>query len=322
MSVPNPTPGRSRIESLDQFRGWAIVAMILVDFLGRFHSMPETFRHHRIGFSFADTVAPFFIFVVGTGFCISFHRRVREDGLAAARRAALQRYLILVLIGVFVYGPDLRMHVWDALTDIGFAGLLCLPVIGRGLGYRLGAAVLYLVLFQSISDLTPYGNWLSHNSIDGGPLGPLSWAFPLILGTVVWDYYREGKRKVIMCSLIWGLSLTAVGFALSYHWPFSQRMMSCSYAVASSGLCFLAFLVFYLVADVWKRPLPHLTTIGKNALTVYVLHLLLVMVWHDQGQIFPKEASPWVALAGFVAIYFGCYAVALYMERHDYFIRI
>ena len=292
--------------------------MILVNYLGRFQAMSETFRHHRVGFSFADTVAPYFLFMVGIGFRLSYVKRRENDGPGAARRAALWRYLLLIAVGIYVYGPDFRMDVWDALTDIGLAGLLALPVIGLGLGPRLAAAVLYLALFQVLSDFTPYGVWLWDNSINGGPLGAMGWVFPLLLGSLVADLYPRRVRTVVATTLGWGVGLGVAGWALSFLWPFSQRMMSCSYAVASTGLCFLTVLFFYLIADVWKRPLPHLSTLGKNALTIYIAQQFLVSVWHGH---FPEDTGLWAALAGFTAIYGGCYALAAFLDRKGYSLR-
>jgi predicted acyltransferase len=59
-----PPLAADRIVSLDQFRGWAIFFMVLVNFLGEYRSMPKTMRHHEWGLSFADVVVPAFLFAV------------------------------------------------------------------------------------------------------------------------------------------------------------------------------------------------------------------------------------------------------------------
>ncbi|HQH69808.1 MAG TPA: heparan-alpha-glucosaminide N-acetyltransferase domain-containing protein [Candidatus Hydrogenedentes bacterium] len=85
-------PPATRLPMLDQLRGYAIFGMILVNYLGHFDVMPWAFRHHKTGFSYADTIAPLFIFLVGMGFRMSFQRRAVEKGLCGARRDALRRY--------------------------------------------------------------------------------------------------------------------------------------------------------------------------------------------------------------------------------------
>ena len=80
--------------------------------------MPETFRHHLIGFSFADSVAPFFIFIAGVGFRISFLRNAEASGVPDAKEKALFRFLVLTAIGIFflprsaISGvmPAMRIH--------------------------------------------------------------------------------------------------------------------------------------------------------------------------------------------------------------------
>jgi predicted acyltransferase len=38
--------GRGRIVSLDQFRGYTVVGMLLVNFLGSCDAVPAIFKHH------------------------------------------------------------------------------------------------------------------------------------------------------------------------------------------------------------------------------------------------------------------------------------
>ena len=315
---------KKRWESLDQFRGWSVAGMLLVNFLGYFRIMPETFRHHLSGFSFADAVAPFFIFIVGAGFRLSFLKNAETSGVPNAKKKALIRFLILAAIGVFFYGPDFRMDAWDALTYIGLAGTLAVPLINLSAVMRCGIATLYLLAFQCVSDWTPYGAWLwNRNSVNGGPLGLLSWVFPLACGTLVADWYWKNERvsRFIWRALGCGLFLTILGYALSVFWPFSQRAMTCSYAVCSSGISILAVLVFYLLADVWRKPLPHLSLLGRHALAVYLVQNVLVSSWHNTKFLFNKDSGIAVALLGFAAIYCGCYCVARYLEKNRYFIK-
>lgn len=53
-----------RIASIDQYRGNAVFGMIFVNFLGQFDSMPSMLKHHHYGMSYADTIAPLFMFAV------------------------------------------------------------------------------------------------------------------------------------------------------------------------------------------------------------------------------------------------------------------
>lgn len=315
---------KKRWESIDQFRGWSVAGMLLVNFLGYFRVMPETFRHHLTGFSFADVVAPFFIFIVGVGLRLSFLKNTEINGSFYGKKRAATRFLMLTAIGIFFYGPDFKVNIWDALVDIGLAGVLMVPVINLSAVMRCGIAALYLLAFQCVSDWTPYGAWLfNRGSIDGGPLGPLSWIFPLAWGTLVADWYWKNVRasKFILNALLCGLSLTFLGYALSVFWPFSQRAMTCSYSVCSSGISILAILVFYLVVDIWRKPFPHLALLGRHALVIYLVQNVLISSWLDAQNLFNKDSGVIVAMLGFAGIYCGCYCVARYLDKNRYFIK-
>ena len=56
-----------RIDSIDQFRGYTVAGMIVVNFLGVCYmtSEPAILRHHNTYFSYADTIMPSFMFACG-----------------------------------------------------------------------------------------------------------------------------------------------------------------------------------------------------------------------------------------------------------------
>jgi len=321
------TTGTGRIASLDQFRGWAISAMILVNYLGHYNSMPEAFRHHREGMTFADIVVPAFLFAVGIGYRLTFLRRMQSVGIWSARWAAVRRYVTLIIVGYLVYGVDygephfwaeLNWNFWDALVDIGFAGLLALPFIERGPATRLCVGLLYCGIFQGLYDFAGYGEWVRGNSIDGGPLGPLTQAFPLLLGTVAYDLLAlRDRKRFIAGALVLGIVCAAVGYGLSFRWVFSQRYGTASYLIFSAGVCMLIYLAFYLIADVGRFSIPTLTPIGRNALTLYVAQQFLLEVHR-----LPETTPALTALAAFAALYAALYAAARYLDRSGYYIRL
>lgn len=314
-----------RLSSIDQFRGFAIFGMILVNYLGHFEVIPETMKHPRYGMTFANAIAPYFIFVVGMGFKISLSRRIDRIGPKAAYWQAIQRYFILILIGIVVYGPDPVTDMWDALVDIGFAGLITLPFIRKSKGFRITLAFIYLIIYQLLFAFSGYGEWTMAHSIDGGPLGPISWASILIFGTVQMDYLVENnQRSFIQKSLILGIPLLILGFGLSFLkpyeiWEFSQRSMTMAYPILASGLSILTFLGFYWLADVQKIQIPHLKILGWNPLVIYILQQILIIIY---GGYLPKTAPLWQALIGFILIYTICYLVARYLARHQIIIKI
>jgi predicted acyltransferase len=314
-----------RIASLDQFRGFAIFGMIFVNYLGRFDSVATTMKHPNYGMTFANAIAPFFLFVVGMGFRMSLENRIRKFGRSKSYRMALVRYLTLILIGIIIYGPDFKSGMWDALVDIGFAGLITLPFINSGKWIRITMALVFLIIYQSLFAFTGYGEWTMNHSIDGGPLGVLSWASVLIFGTVLMDDLSNlNSGAFIRRALISAAILMAAGFGLSLLvpanlWQVSQRSMTIAYPLLSTGLCYAVFVLFYWLADLKKIEIPHLTVLGINSLALYLVQYVLIEL---RGNLLDRKAPLWQALCGGVIVYLICFAVARYMARNKLFVKI
>jgi predicted acyltransferase len=319
------TSVNNRKLSIDQFRGFAIFTMIMVNYLNHFQVIPQTFKHPHYGMTFANAIAPYFLIAVGMGFRISFVKMVAKTGLRPAVIHSVKRYLILIFIGIVLCGPNLKCDIWDALVDIGFSGLLALPFILQTKTIRTIAAFSFLGLYQLLFIYAGYGEWTMANSIDGGPLGPLSWVSILLFGTVLYDYLNEcTSRNFIRNTLIFGITLMILGYLISLmqpqeFWQFSQRSMSMAYPIFASGLGFLTFLVFYIINDIYKIEIPHLTILGINPLLLYIVQNILIDL---HGNVLPSNAPLWQAISGFVIIYTLCYLVAHYLWRNKMVIKI
>jgi len=299
--------------------------MIMVNYLGHFEVIPDTFKHPRYGMTFANTIAPFFLIAVGMGFRISYVKMVASKGLRQAVLHSVKRYLILILIGIVLYGPDFKTDIWDALVDIGFSGLLALPFILSSKRVRTLAAFSFLAVYQLLFIYAGYGEWTMANSIDGGPLGPLSWVSILLFGTVLYDYLQErSPRDFVRYALVFGMGLTILGYLLSLMqpsevWQFSQRSMSIAYPILASGIGFLTYLLFYLVNDRLKVEIPHLTILGMNPLLLYIVQCILISMY---GSLLPDKAPLWQALLGYTVIYSLCYLVAHYLWRSRTIVKL
>jgi predicted acyltransferase len=328
-SILSPRPAE-RLLFLDQLRGYTIFGMILVNFLGGFRVMPGILKHHSDWMSYADTIAPLFLFVVGLGFRFSFQRKAEKAGLAAARWSSLKRYSLLIAVGIVLYGPHPKNwsgNWWDALVDIGFAGILALPFIEKSALVRALAAAGYMALYQAIFSWTGYGEWTVAESIDGGPLGIFAWVVPLLVGTLAWDWVEKGdSSRLFKNSILWGVGLGLLGIALHLpwgevkdRWVFSQSAMSSPYTLLSTGLCFVPFLFFYWLCHLKGKALPHLTRLGKNPLVLYIFHILLL---EAHGSIAGRGAPGWQALVAFAFFYGCCYAVAAWLDRQKIILKL
>ena len=317
-----------RIASLDQFRGWAIFSMVLVNFLGEYRSMPETLRHHEWGLSFADVVVPAFLFAVGVAYRLTFLRRMRRDGIWAARWAALKRNLVLLLVALVLYGsghiieggllPGLGRLCQSILGEIALASLLALPFIERGPVVRLVMALVYCGAFQAIYQFTGYGAWMQGNGYDSGPLGSLNRVCPLLMGTVMYDLLAQpDRRRLLGGAVALGVGAILVGYGLSLIWGFSKPFDAVPYVVFMAGICALVQLGFHQLADRARISIPTFTAVGRNALAIYVIQDFLL-----DRHMLPRETPAMIALAVFLVLYLALYVVARYLDRSGYYIRL
>ena len=259
---------------------------------------------------------------------------------------AAKRYAILFILGVAFYGPAYHIDWWDALTDIGLGGLLALPFINKKTWVRVTAACGYMIFYMGIYMGTGYGTEFMRRSMNGGPMGPFSWVFILLFGTIAYDLIAtHDRRKIVTQSLAWGVGLSVLGWILvplfkdwggEYYaqygpfWPLSKRWCIAPSMIWSTGLCFLTFLLFYWINDILKFQFPHLTILGENPLIIYVLQYSLLEMNHTYVDHLQER---WgfeqntlgdipIALIGFVIFYLFCYACAKRLHDQKIIVKI
>ncbi len=241
------TPQPDRLASLDQFRGYTVLGMFLVNFVGGKEHVADVLKHHHTYCSYADTIMPQFLLAVGFGMRLSFLRHQSRAGSAAAYRHFLKRCLALILLGVVVYHLTGNYSKWDdlttkftddpvkfllvtikrmpfeALVHIGVTSLFVLPVIAapgwaRALyAAAAGALHVWLSIDQGYYEWNwPYPRTTGYPvGIDGGPLGFLTWSIPLVAGTLAHDWVAARTQPVLRCVFV-GSALMALGIALAW----------------------------------------------------------------------------------------------------------
>ncbi len=228
----------SRVASLDQFRGYTVLGMFLVNFAAGFAVLPETIRHHHTHFSYADSIMPQFLFAVGFAMRLTFLRRWNSAGPWSAYRRLFVRVAGLLLFGVIYHGLTGSVKSWSELTQLGLSGffwtafqrqpfetlthiavtsLWVSPVIASWPIVRVVYAMLSAVLFWYLSQYHGYYTWVvTRPGIDGGPLGFLTWTTPLLVGTLAYDAVRAGTpQQVFARLLLGGVVLMLLGYGLS-----------------------------------------------------------------------------------------------------------
>lgn len=237
---PDPQPAPARLVSLDQFRGYTVFGMLLVNFVGSYAAVRAVFPilgHHHTYCSYADTIMPQFLFAVGFAYRLTFLRRRETHGTRAAYLHALRRNFGLLLVAFAVHNVGSSWQNWDntaqrdtvllrlvkqdffqTLGHIAVTSLWVLPVIACRPGTRLAFAVASGVLHLGLSYWFYY-RWVNTppNGVDGGPLGFLTWCIPLLVGTLAYDAYRATPSfpRLAAGLIFWGVLVMAVAYGLS-----------------------------------------------------------------------------------------------------------
>ncbi|MGO9469032.1 MAG: heparan-alpha-glucosaminide N-acetyltransferase domain-containing protein [Isosphaeraceae bacterium] len=254
MSTPAAPSTSARILSMDQFRGYTVAGMFLVNFVGGLIAFPEVLKHHnhRPYFSYADTIMPSFMFAAGFSYRLTALRRLAKGDRAKAYGHYIVRSLALVLVSLAMYAAEdlkidkkwsqmtpevvrefvamlFKANLWEVLAIIGVTQILILPVIAASLRVRTFAwitlAALHLAISYWFNFFFVYGkpNWMDDlwgltekSAWDGGFFGPIGWAIPMLFGTIAYDIVANRSSWSAAARLIGaGLALMAVGYALN-----------------------------------------------------------------------------------------------------------
>jgi predicted acyltransferase len=243
--MADSAPSPSRLASLDQFRGYTVLGMFLVNFVGSYTAIRAVWPilgHHHTYCSYADTIMPQFFFAVGFAYRLTFLRRVESGKSGSAYWHAIKRNLALFVVAFVVHSVGSRWESWSneeqmravllrwakqdlfqTLSHIALTSLWVLPVIAARPSVRVLFAIGSGLLHFGLSYWFNY-RWAntSPNGVDGGPLGFLTWTIPLLAGSLAFDAWRSSTGGVHAARRLisWGLVIMALGYGLScLHLP-------------------------------------------------------------------------------------------------------
>jgi len=299
--------------SLDAFRGFAILGMLLVNDKAFGPATPSHLTHAGWsgGIHFADMIFPWFLFIVGVTIPLVAASR-RERGLGPMRHflGLLRRAVILILLGCLVNSSYARRPLFDlgVLQTIGLAYLVGAVLYGAPPKARLGIAAALLVGYWAVIRFVPVpgfgsgvftrsqnvisylnGAYLNHYSL-GGIMNIAPTAALVLIGTAVGDLLRHGAaapaRKAMLLTA-GGICLVLVGWLWNLDLQFNKSLWTPSYIVFAAGWGTLALAVLYLLIDVkgWRAWAFPLVVAGMNAIFIFVvpilvkLHILREWTW-------------------------------------------
>lgn len=301
-----------RLKSLDIFRGVTIASMILVNNPGTWKEVYPPLRHavwH--GWTFTDTVFPFFLWIVGLAVTLSTAKRVaagqdkKQLLMHGARRAAILFALGLFLT-LFPHFDFVNIRIPGVLQRIAVCYLIALAIFlwsgWRGLiAWAVGLNVVYLalMLFYPVPGCGS-GSWVMECNfarfIDGHLLAGHMWSSTkdwdpegvvstlpaiatVLLGMLAGYMLRSdgtGMEKIRRFMLA-GFAMVAAGVALESIVPINKALWTTSFVLLMAGLASICFVVWYWVADIkgWAVWLKPFEVYGMNAIAAYMLSGLL-----------------------------------------------
>ncbi len=304
---------RGRLAALDAFRGLVIALMIVVNSTGDSENAYAPLRHADWhGWTFADTVFPSFLFIVGVSIVLSF-ARMQEKSMSdkAFVVRVLRRTIVLFALGLFINSfPNFdlsTLRIPGVLQRIALCYFFVSVIVLKS---GLRARILWL-----IGLLASY--WLMMRfihvpEIGAGILEPgknfAAWVDSHLLGGYMWSYYdgqwdpegivstipaiattlfgvltgewlmtsSSNRRKVagLVCA---GLVLLIAGYILDYWLPINKSIWTSTFSIFMAGLALVCLAFFHWFIDVagfsrWAKPL---VILGLNPITIYVLSIVL-----------------------------------------------
>ncbi|MHB1376228.1 MAG: heparan-alpha-glucosaminide N-acetyltransferase domain-containing protein [Candidatus Humimicrobiaceae bacterium] len=298
-----------RIDSIDAFRGFIIILMVIVNYLSGINCIPGFLKHASdIGLTITDLVAPAFIFAIGLTYKLSFDKRLIRDGRKKTYYHFSIRFLAFIGIGAFFTGGsaivvtnEAAAGAWGVMQAIGAAGLITLLFIRMGTITRIVIGLVLLIIYQLMLD----NFWLDRvlNSAQGGLQGALSWGAMLIISTALADLFHNQLRHMLIYTVL-SLVVLLAGILSSLLFVVSKHRVSLSYVLISVGISALLFLLFDIFSRLTKIKLILLEWWGSNPLLLYLIHMILLgITFLPMNEVWYFGAPVWSALLQLVGFF-------------------
>lgn len=241
-----------RYPSLDLFRGFAVLMMILYNLIPLFSdNVPLILQHGREdGLLFGDLAAPFFLYIMGVALTLSVNRRAAKG----QAREEINRHVLMRSVKLFLIGWVLDITVfrspftWGVLETLALSYCISYFLLRYGIEKRLLLVSIMYISFYIIASHAFLIQFI-RNIPHGGPLSTLSWTPLTIFGALSGEYLERRKSSFQRFLLTSGSALMFLGVLISPEIPFNKRLVSVSYSLFSSGASSLMLLLFYQLTE-------------------------------------------------------------------------
>ena len=295
-----------RLTSLDVFRGATIAFMIIVNNQG---GAGYSFLHHANwnGWTPADLVFPFFIFIVGVAIPYTLNEKL-DQGLSK-RKLLLRitrRTIILFSLGLFInMFPTFELatfRIMGVLQRIAlcyfFASLIFLFLKPRR---RIVLTITIPIAYWMLMTLVPvpgYGpgvldqngnlaGYIDRLLLNGhlyiysgtwdpeGLLSTLPAVATALIGVLAGQYLRSNRNPSNKAQnlFFFGIISVAIGYLWNYWFPINKNLWTSSYVAFTGGLALIFLATCFYIIDIkghkqWAKPFVML---GLNSIFIYVL---------------------------------------------------
>jgi predicted acyltransferase len=303
-----PPSSPDRRVSLDVFRGLTIGAMVLVNNPGSWAAIYDPLEHAAWhGWTFTDTIFPFFLFIVGVAIPMALGKRLSGGGVGPALYAKIaRRTLVLFALGLWLAVFPFYNWVkgeWLNLSEVRIMGVLqriALCYLACSLAFlwlkpraqavfTIACLAIYWIAMALGGDWSEAGNLsgLVDRSILGvhmwkgaehyDPEGLLS-TLPAIASTMAgvfcgrWLSQGRPAHETSAGLFMAGFALVLIGWMASAFVPINKPIWTPSYAIFMAGAAFLTLAACHWLIDIrgvtwWTPPF---VIFGVNALALFV----------------------------------------------------
>lgn len=309
-----------RLAALDIFRGATIASMILVNNAGNWNHVYAPLRHAEWhGWTFTDTVFPFFLWIVGVAMTLSTAKRLeRGESRAALIAHAFRRAIIIFALGFFLSAfptfPWATIRVPGVLQRIAICYLIAFLVFlwttWRG---QLIAVAAFNAVYWLLMALYPvpgcgagsyeagcnFARFIDGKVLAGhmyaatkyydpeGVVSTLPAITTVLCGILAGHLLRQFKepKAVLLRFGAWGVLLFCLGSILDLWQPINKQLWTTSYTILMAGLAMIWFAIWYAVADIgggrrWFKPFE---IFGSNAILIYLVSGLIAKIMGRTG---------------------------------------
>jgi predicted acyltransferase len=276
--------------------------MVLVNLQGSEESTFRLLAHAPWhGVTLADFVFPFFLLATGISSALA-HEVGGSSAIPIGLRRAAALFAIGLLLG-WLLRPTLdptELRVTGVLQRISIVYLACVLACRLRPGSSLLPAAITLLLVlhgallasappSGLASMAPgmgMAGWLDQVALPGrahrgtwdpeGVLSTLSAVATGLIGVATQRWLIRSARAVPYL-LGAGLVLVAGGLAMAGWMPLNKSLWTPSFALVTSGAGLATYACLRLASHrLMTRPLALLAALGRTALTLYVVHMLLI----------------------------------------------